>query len=68
MAKAKAKARAKKRAAGKVGKPGREKGAAHDTRVRAEQPGPKKGANRAFGGQQNIRSAARTPRGAARSR
>lgn len=68
MTKAKARARAKARAAAKAGKPREEKRAKHDTHVRAEQPGAMKGANRPFGGQQNIKSAARTSRGAARSR
>ena len=67
MTKAKARERAKKRAAQKAAKPKEEKGAKHDARVRAEQHGPGKGAARAFGGHQTIKSA-RTTRGAARSR
>ena len=68
MTKAKARARAKARAAKKAAAPRQEKGAKHDTSVRAEPHGPNKGANRPFGGQQNIKSASRTTRGAARSR
>lgn len=67
MTKAKARERAKKRAAQKAAKPKEEKGAQHDTQVRAEQHGPGKGAARVFGGHQTIKSA-RTTRGAARSR
>lgn len=67
MTKAKARERAKRRAAQKAAKPEQEKGAQHDTKVRAERHGPNKGAARAFGGHQTINSA-RTSRGAARSR
>ncbi len=68
MTKAKARARAKARAVAKAGRPKQVKGAKLEPHVRAEQPGANKGANRAFGGQQNIKSAARSGRGAARSR
>ena len=68
MTKAKARERAKKRAAQKAAKPKDEKGAQHDAKVRAERPGVDRAASRPFGGQQNIKSAARTGRGAARSR